>query len=220
MSVKINTTESFIIDKLKKYIGFSVIDLKKILGIVSNSKSVNSLVIKNICIKENLTEIIKSNQTIIKTVSIENNRAAESMSFPAFRFKDIVLESWESSFLRSYLTKGIIMCFFTLENNLFILSSIKYWQPSEGDLIEAERIWRITKNTIINGEIVKSLSNYRETNFPKIKDSFFLHVRPHGRDINDTFELPTTDKLTGNNFFTKQSFWINSSFIDYIFAKY
>ena len=56
----------------------------------------------------------------------------------------------------------------------------------------------------------------------KIKDKFpkesrnsngICHVRPHARNSKDKYFLPMTDKETGINSYTKQSFWFNKSFI-------
>ncbi len=65
-----------------------------------------------------------------------------------------------------------------------------------------------------NGEIVKRIENgERKTNFPKSTDNNYCHVRPHGKNANDTYPLPIADKLTGANEYTKQCFWLNRNYI-------
>ena len=38
------------------------------------------------------------------------------------------------------------------------------------------------------------------------------HVRPHGVNSKDTFELPVPDKLTGRTIYIKQFFWFNKMY--------
>ena len=40
-----------------------------------------------------------------------------------------------------------------------------------------------------------------------------IHVRPHARNAQDTFELPVKDKLTGLREYTKHSFWLNPRYL-------
>ena len=70
------------------------------------------------------------------------------------------------------------------------------------------------KKIIFNGNLVKELKRgKRVTNFPKPSENGVLHVRPHALNSNDVFILPTVDKLTGLNYYTKHSFWLNKEFI-------
>ena len=70
------------------------------------------------------------------------------------------------------------------------------------------------KKIIFNGNLVKELKRgKRVTNFPKPSENGVLHVRPHALNSNDVFILQTFDKLTGLNYYTKHSFWLNKEFI-------
>ena len=42
---------------------------------------------------------------------------------------------------------------------------------------------------------------------PKIKESFFAHVRPHGSDSSDTIEAPMGKVIV------KQCFWLNAGYV-------
>ncbi len=219
MAVKINTNASLVIEKMKKYLGISTNQLMSILKLNTKSKNLNSLIINRLFRIENLTETIFNSDFKVKTVSVQNNRIMESMSFPAFKFIDFSNKSWEESELYNLLNSGLIVCFFVLKQNEFFFDSIKYWVPNQGDFAEAKRVWEFTKKIIISGNIVKSIDDIRKTNFPKIKDSFFIHVRPHARNAKDTFDLVNSDVVTGNRKFTKHSFWINASYLELIFIN-
>ena len=43
------------------------------------------------------------------------------------------------------------------------------------------------------------------------------HVRPHGSDSSDVYELPCPDKILGVKKYSKQCFWLNSSYIGEIY---
>jgi hypothetical protein len=76
--------------------------------------------------------------------------------------------------------------------------------------------------TVSKGEIVKEVTDkgIRKTNFPKKTENRISHVRPHARNADDTYDLPTADKLTGLTKFTKHCFWLNGGYVkDEIYLK-
>ena len=82
-------------------------------------------------------------------------------------------------------------------------------------------MWNNTYNTVISGNIVKSINNnIRKTNFVGMSENPVCHVRPHGKNANDTCKLPVPDKLTGATEYTKHCFWINNNYIKNIFNEY
>jgi hypothetical protein len=87
------------------------------------------------------------------------------------------------------------------------------------DFIEVEKVWTKTKQIIYEGDIVKEIkinkngNNVRFTNFPSKKFSSISHVRPHATNSSDTYILPTKDKLTNLNEYTKHCFWLNNTYI-------
>ena len=86
--------------------------------------------------------------------------------------------------------------------------------PSK-DLVEAKAVWENTVKTVKNGFIVRSISESgdRFSYFPKKSENKVCHVRPHARNADDTYPLPTPDKLTGYVEFTKHCFWLNASYV-------
>lgn len=47
-------------------------------------------------------------------------------------------------------------------------------------------------------------------------DNPVAHVRPYGKDDNNTSPLPVTDRLIGLNSYTKQCFWLNNTYVELI----
>ncbi|MGI6510063.1 MAG: MutH/Sau3AI family endonuclease [Erysipelotrichaceae bacterium] len=68
-------------------------------------------------------EFVKAN-IVVKTIRIEENgKNKESMSFPTFKFKELVEETWEESTIYNYFetTKFLFVVFTKKEMNMFFL---------------------------------------------------------------------------------------------------
>ena len=221
------TFDEFISEVIDKYKGKSQKELMKIFNIESSAKNINSIIISRMFgIKGNLAEteeFLKAN-IIPKTVRIEENgKIKESMSFPAFKYTELVAQKWETSDLRKVLESTKYLFFvFKMENNEYIFKGIKLWNMPELILDnEIKTMWKKTVDIIKSGNIVKSILNgYRETNFPGVADNKICHVRPHARDVKDTYPLPIADKLTGALEYTKHCFWFNRTFLEDVLKEY
>lgn len=222
-----DTFNEFVNSIINKYKGKSQKDLMKEFNIDSSAKNINSILVSRMFnVKSKLRdtqEFLKAN-IIPKTIRIEENgRIKESISFPAFKFTEIVKQSWETSDLREELETTKYMFFiFKKEGEDYIFKGIKLWNMPELDIeTSVMEMWKKTYNTIKSGNIVRYIKNgKRKTNFVGMSENEVCHVRPHGRDSKDTSELPTADKLTGATMYTKQCFWINNTYIKNIFNEY
>lgn len=163
----------------------------------------------------------------VKTVRLkENNLPKEDISFPTFKYEEIVNEDWENSDFKDILEHKFLFVFFQFENEKLVLRKVKFWNMPYSDLLEVEKVWMKTQQIIAKGEIVKGFKTdkngkvSRETNFPNKKFSNISHVRPHAKDASDTYSLPKKDKLTKQTQYTKHCFWLNNSYIrDEIYLK-
>lgn len=216
------TFEESLYDKIKSFIGKSKSELIKKFGLNPKSKDViERIFAKMLGIKGKVNdtdEFQKANITC-KTIRVnKDNTITESMSFPAFKYKEIILEEWETSTLRNTFSENkYLFVIFKEKNNEFYFSGIKLWNMPLSILdTEVKSVWDKTIEVIKSGEIVKSIDKTRKTNFPGMKENNVAHVRPHGRDSKDVFELPVADKLTGSNVYTKHCFWLNNKYIERI----
>lgn len=216
--------DSFVNNIVNKYKGKTTKELMSLFNIESDAKSINNMIICRMfninSDLRNTDEFLKAN-IIPKTIRVEEDgRIKESMSFPAFRFMDLVNQNWNDSDLKVELESTKYMFFiFKRTNDDYIFDGIKLWNMPELILEnDIRKMWCRTKAIIMSGNIAKEIDDRgnRTTNFPGMKDSKYMHVRPHARDARDTFELPVPDKLTGANEYTKQCFWINSSYLEEI----
>lgn len=222
-----DTFNEFVLNIITKYKGKSQNELMKEFNIDTKAKNVNSMLISrmfNVKRKLSETEEFQKAKIIPKTIRIEENgRIKESISFPYFKYTEIVNQDWENSDLREELETTKYMFFiFKMENGEYIFKGIKLWNMPETDIeISVMEMWKKTYNIIKTGNIVKSIENgIRKTNFVGMSENKVCHVRPHGRDARDTCKLPVADRLTGATKYTKHCFWINNTYIKDIFKEY
>lgn len=221
------TFDEFVNNVVNKYKGKTQKELMTLFNIESSAKNINSIIVSRMFgVKGSLNEteeFLKAN-IIPKTVRIEENgRIRESMSFPAFKYSELINQEWETSDLRETLESTKYLFFvFKMENNEYVFKGIKLWNmPMLIIDNEVQTMWQKTVEVIKSGNIVKSINNgIRETNFPSTTQSKVCHVRPHARDAQDTYSLPVADKLTGATEYTKHCFWFNRNYLEEILQEY
>lgn len=224
---KSKTFNEYINSVIDKYKGKTQNELMKEFGLESNAKNINNMLISrmfNVKSKLAETDEFQKAKIIPKTIRMEENgRIKESISFPYFKYTDIVNQSWETSDLKEELETTKYMFFvFKKENNEYVFKGIKLWNMPEMDIeTSVMEMWKKTYNTIKTGNIVKSIQNgIRKTNFVGMSENEVCHVRPHGLNANDVCKLPVPDKLTGATEYTKHCFWINNTYIREIFKEF
>lgn len=228
---KKQTIEEIVISKFKPFYGKTEEEILKKLDLDLNRKAKSfyanlTKAILGISLDKEIEEFEKS-EIIVKTVRLkENNLPKEDISFPTFKYEELVSEDWDNSYFKDVLEHKFLFVFFQFENNKLVLRKVKFWNMPYSDLIEVEKVWTKTKKVVVNGEIVKGFKTdkngkvSRETNFPNKKFNKISHVRPHAKDASDTYSLPKTDKLTKENEYTKHCFWLNNSYVrDEIYLK-
>lgn len=221
---KKQTIEQIVISKFKPFYGKSEEEIVKILNIKINTKAKSfyanlTKAILGIELDKEIEEFEKA-EIIVKTVRLkENDLPKEDISFPNFKYEEIVNQDWEDSDFKDVLEHKFLFVFFQLENEKLILRKVKFWNMPYLDLIEVEKVWTKTKQIVAKGEIVKEIKTNKKgkeirfTNFPSKKFSSISHVRPHATNALDTYNLPKKDKVTNQNEYTKHCFWLNNTYV-------
>ena len=209
-----STFEDYIIEKLKPHYGKTVDYLSAYYGLITGAKNANELLLSKMLGIEgraSQTSEFKNANIIPKTIRIQKNGTIkESMSFPTFKFTEIIKEDWETSELREILepTKFMFVIFKENQAGEYVFERVMFWNMPAQDLEEVQRVWERTVAIIKAGVQLSFDGRITRNNLPKQSESRVAHVRPHGRDSHDTYPLPD-----GRNM-TKQCFWLNRDYIE------
>lgn len=221
---KKQTIEEIVISKFKPFYGKTEEEIMKVINIKINTKAKSfyanlTKAILGIELDKEIEEFEKA-EIIVKTVRLkENDLPKEDISFPNFKYDEIVNKDWEDSDFKDILEHKFLFVFFQFKNDKLILRKVKFWNIPYLDLIEVEKVWTQTKIIVEKGEIVKEIKTNKKgkeirfTNFPNKKFSPISHVRPHAKNSLDTFALPKKDKVTALNEYTKHCFWLNNTYV-------
>ena len=223
---KRQTIEEIVISKFKPYYNKTVKQILKKTGVKINTTSKSfyanlTKAILGIELDKEIEEFEKA-EIIVKTVRLkENNLPKEDISFSNFKYQEIINEEWDESNFKDILEHKFLFVFFQFENAELVLRKVKFWNMPYADILEAEKVWEQTKSIVQKGKIVKEVKNgIRYTNFPNKTFNPVSHVRPHATNAADTYPLPTKDKLTKANEYTKHCFWLNNTYVrDEIYLK-
>ena len=223
---KRQTIEEIVISKFKPYYNKTIKQILKKTGVKINTTAKSfyanlTKAILGIELDKEIEEFEKA-EIIVKTVRLkENNLPKEDISFSNFKYQEIINEEWDESNFKDILEHKFLFVFFQFENAELVLRKVKFWNMPYADILEAERVWEQTKSIVQKGKIVKEVKNgIRYTNFPNKTFNPVSHVRPHATNAADTYPLPTKDKLTKANEYTKHCFWLNNTYVrDEIYLK-
>ena len=223
---KRQTIEEIVISKFKLYYNKTANQILKKTGVKINTTSKSfyanlTKAILGIELDKEIEEFEKA-EIIIKTVRLkENNLPKEDISFSNFKYQEIINEEWDESNFKDILEHKFLFVFFQFENAELVLRKVKFWNMPYADILEAEKVWEQTKSIVQKGKIVREVKNgIRYTNFPNKTFNPVSHVRPHATNAADTYPLPTKDKLTKANEYTKHCFWLNNTYVrDEIYLK-
>lgn len=210
----VESFEDYVTAKIGEYCGWTVQKLCSRFHIYFEKKPKNleSMIAYRILgIKGNHAAEFEKANIVVKTIRIgKNNTIKESMSFPTFKFNELVKEEWETSTFRTYLeeTRFLFVVYKFNDDSELVLKGCQFWNIPYADLEhQVYRVWEKTKQVINNGLQVKRINGKNYNNFPKASENPICHVRPHAQNAQDTYELPDGRK------YPKQCFWLNNSYI-------
>ncbi len=206
--------EDYVVKKINAYRGKTTEDLCTEFDIHYDRRPKNleaMIAYRILGIKGNRAEEFEKANIAVKTIRVgKNNKIKESMSFPTFRFKELIQEEWEDSTFGNYLreTRFLFVVYKFGENDELRLRGCQFWNIPYLDLeIQVKSVWERTKKVLLDGLQVTMVNGVRNNNFPKASENPVCHVRPHAQNAMDTYELPDGRQ------YPKQCFWLNNSYI-------
>lgn len=203
--LKEKTLEQYIISKLEPYYNQDIEFLKHKFNIpyqVTN-KSFTYLLAKEMLevVNDKIEEFEKANIKIKAIRLRPDGMPKEHMSFPTFKYTELVKENWlESELYETFsTTKYLFMVYQYIDKDTLIFKKAMFWNVPEKDLnTEIKRVW---------SETVDRIKNNAYNNLPKSTESPILHVRPH--DSKCKLNCPTPD----GKLYKKQCFWLHQKYI-------
>jgi DNA mismatch repair protein MutH len=201
------TFEDYVIGRFSKHYGKRQSQLIKEFGILLSRKpmpkNMGNLIARKIMgvSKGHIEEFVKADVEM-KTIRLnKNGMPKESMSFAQIKYKDIIDEQWDESYLFEILSKRFFFVVFQMNDSTDqdpILSKVMFWTMPMKDLEVASNFWKHTKAQILKGDY---------EHFYKLSDKMICHVRPKGLNSKDLMETPQ------GKFEKKKSYWLNASYI-------
>lgn len=171
-----------------------------------------------------IEEFTKANIKL-KTIRVNPNwNIKENISFPTFKFKELITQNWEESDLYNMLeSQKFFFIIFKIttktnvefermsdyeKNKHLILDKVILWNTPYQDIeTKAKLTWTETIKIIKEGVKIEQRWNKTFNNLPSSWKTSMIHVRPHAQNKNDTDILPDGRELT------KQCFWFNRKYI-------
>ncbi len=210
----VDSFEDYVVDKIDAFAGYSVEDLcmKYDVDISKKPKNLEAMLAYRILgISGNHAEEFEKANIVIKTIRVgSNEKIKESMSFPTFKFKELVLEDWENSTFGNYLreTRFLFVVYKFDEDEVLRLRGAQFWNIPYKDLeVDVREMWEKTVKVLKEGLKVERVNGVNHNNFPKASENRVSHVRPHAKNAKDTYELPDGRE------YPKQCFWLNNTYI-------
>ncbi|MCH5344286.1 MAG: restriction endonuclease [Acetatifactor sp.] len=207
----VDSFEDYVVEKIDRYRGYSINDLCMEFNIKIEKRPKNLeaiLAYRMLGIRGNHAEEFEKAGVVVKTIRIgKNDRIKESMSFPTFRFQELIKEDWEDSTFGNYLreTRFLFVVYKFDKNDVLRLRGCQFWNIPYEDLEnDVKSVWERTKQVILDGLQVTMVNGTKRNNLPKASENPVCHVRPHAQD---TYELPDGRQ------YPKQCFWLNNTYI-------
>lgn len=222
-----NSFEDIIIEKIEKHVGETDFRLCEYYNRIYNNNKAQwvDLTYRMLGIKGNHAEEFVKSNIVVKTIRIEENgKIRENMSFPPFRFMDLIEEEWEDSELYNYFSETkFLFVVFKKNGEYYQLHKAKFWNMPTVDLDrDVQDGWLQVKNTILAGVKFDIKPNGTiSNNLLGQHDNRIIHVRPHATKsayrLSNGFEKGNIERdanpLPDGQWMTTQSFWINNSYI-------
>lgn len=194
--------------RFDKYVGYTEDDLGYMFGLLGKGKKKPknrcALITKRILGVDPESKILEFEKAGIKTKTMRikrNGVPKESISFPAFDYFDLVNTDFEDSDFLRHLEQKYLFVIYREDSDIrdeFHLDSVMFWQMPESDLPEAKRCYDEMRERVRSGHADNSV---------KSTENRCCHVRPHGRNNDDTKMTPYGVPVV------KKCFWLNAKYI-------
>lgn len=204
---RVDTFETQLLRRFAQHIGRPVGEIGNGLGVPpSDAKNYAATVVRRTLGAKNgrarIAEFEETGLTLRMTRVDDGLLPYEALSFPAFRYRELLEEEWADSDLLRRVEYMLLVPVHgrtkTTPQAECRLGRPVFWRPSAADLETIRTEWELYRIEIERG-LGNQLTGASET--------VAIHVRPHGRDSRDTDDAPVVGPVV------KKSFWLNRTFV-------
>ncbi len=229
--LKDKTFEEVISERINRYVGKTDKELCSLFGRPYNNNKSQwaDLSYRMLGIKSNQAKEFKKAQIVVKAIRLESDgHMVESSPLPTIKFNEVVAQDWEDSELYEYLSETkFLFVVFKKTNDEYVLNGCQLWNMPNQDLGGDVRNGWLSIRKIIKDGIVLTPRAYKngtviKNNLPKKNDNRIIHIRPHANlgytqladgSVYGSGTIADSDELPDGRRMTKQSFWLNNSYI-------
>lgn len=226
-----SSLEEFVTKKINNYAGKTDEQLCAMLDREYNNNKAqwSELAFRMLGIKSNKAEEFAKAQIVVKAIRLEENGTMrENSPLPALSFEQLVSEEWEDSELFRYFDETrFLFVVYRKKGDQYVLKGSQIWNMPYDDLNAVVfKGWNQIRNIVKEGVVLTKVEQKNGTvitnNFPKKTDNPIIHIRPHTQQTYYVFEdgtvfgkgrLSDSDELPDGRRMTKQSFWLNNTYI-------
>ena len=226
--------EEYIERKIGKYIGKSDRDLCQLFDVpYSKNKAMwYTLSLRMLGVSSSNAEEFANANIVIKTVNLQKTGTMKDpQPTRDFKFKDIILENWDTSDLKEYLTETKFFYVFfqrTGTNDESILRGSTLWFMPDEDIEAVRPLWEGARQAIIDGLIIENKyrddgSVYQRLNsFPAHTSNDVMLIKNHASKTYYKYEdghvegdgkESDADTLPDGRMMPKQSFYLQTKYV-------
>jgi DNA mismatch repair endonuclease MutH len=194
--------------RFSAYFGKTEEELAQLFGLAGTGarkpKNLCALITKRILGVDPDQKILEFEKAGVKTKTIRvktNGVPKESISFPAFDYFDLAKTPFEQSAFLEQLEQKYLFVIYAESAacpGKFCLQDVLFWQMPEADLPEARACYEEMQLRVRAGRANESV---------RASENRCCHVRPHGRNAQDTLPTPAGPPEV------KKCFWLNAQYI-------
>lgn len=185
----------------QRFVGRTVGEVAAELGVAPGGKQYAARVVRAALGQRHPEKGVREFAELGIEVKIVRTNAAgmpyESMSFPAFRYRELIEEEWEDSDLLARLKRLLILPMVGPKGQAAtdgcVLREAFFWSPDAEQLAGIRAEWEMYRDLIRDGHAA---------NLPTGKHTHYIHVRPKAANSQDTDDAPVVGPVV------KKSFWL------------
>jgi len=205
--------EEEVLSGYRRYVGRTVGELATELGVTSGGKGYVASVLRRAIGQSRANEWAREFAELgigVKTIVTGSDRMPhESLSFPAFRYRELIAETWEESDLLARLQRFLLLPLVGprgLPNAPgYRVEPAFFWSPSRSDLAGIRSEWQMFRDEIARGNAAR---------LPTAAQTTYIHVRPKAQDSSDTDDAPIVGPVV------RKGFWLNRHYLQQILVEH